>query len=480
MSSLKIIDESASSCSSVSLNIIEEGASGLERGKFRGRAAVVTLGCAKNQVDSEIMLGVLENAGYEIVSDTERADVAIVNTCGFLQSSSEESVDAILDLAELKESGQLQRLIVVGCLVERHKTNLEDELPEVDVFLTTDELLKVGEAAASGVPNLLSEAGRPYFIYDETVPRHLATPSHFAYVKTAEGCNRPCAFCIIPQIRGAMRSRTPDSLVKEVRALSEQGVKEVNLLAQDLTAYGTDLSPKGDLTTLLKRLDGEANIDWIRLLYAYPIGVDKELMEAVRDLPSLCEYIDMPLQHSSEQVLRAMKRPIGRYGARRIVEFMKDVAPDVHLRTTFIVGFPGETDTDIEDLETFVREGFFTNIGVFPYSAEQGTPAAELQNQVPEAVKKERMERIMLAQQEVVARQLEAHIGKRIPVLIEGEHAESDLLIAARARFQAPEVDGTVIINDISESVKYHGAGQLGEVEITEAAGYDLVGTLVR
>jgi ribosomal protein S12 methylthiotransferase len=482
MKSLSIIpDETKSDQSSGCGVSITAAGDAPHQGAFGGTAAVVTLGCAKNQVDSEVMLGALGEAGFEIVSDISEADVVIVNTCGFLESAVRESIDAVLEAAEYKEKGRLRRLIVAGCAVERYRNELEESLPEVDQFLLTSELLSVGKVARDGVmERALKDAGRPYFLYDETMPRRLASAPHTAYVKIAEGCNRPCTFCIIPRIRGAMRSRSIASVAEEIRSLGARGVREVNLVAQDLTSYGTDASPKESLVGLLETLDRDGAVPWIRLLYSYPIGIDTALLRAIAELPSVCEYLDLPLQHASESVLRAMKRPLGSFATRPLVERIRATAPELALRTTFIVGFPGETEEDVAELEKLVREEHFSSVGVFTYSRERGTPSHDYEGQVPERAKEERRKRIMTAQQEVVAKRLEQQLGKRFSVLLEGTHHDTDLLLTGRARWQAPEVDGTIIINDIEplggRSVQ---AGDLVTVEITEVAGYDLVGAAV-
>jgi ribosomal protein S12 methylthiotransferase len=478
LSILPLGDEPAKSCS-VAVNITEPQA---REGKaFTGRAAIVTLGCAKNQVDSEVMIGVLRNTGFEIVNDLSRADVAIVNTCGFLESAVKESVDCVLELSELKKSGSLRRLLVAGCMVERYKGDIRKALPEVDSFIALDGLLSVGQAALGeddSLRDILHEGARPYFLYDETMPRHLASQSHMAYVKVSEGCNRPCAFCIIPQIRGSMRSRTVDSITREVQALAAQGVKEMNLVAQDLTAYGTDTG-SARLVDLLRSLDAAKAAQWVRLLYAYPVGVDDELLAAITELPSVCKYLDVPLQHASESVLKMMKRPVGRFGSRRFVEYVRAQAPTIKLRTTFIVGFPGETEADVAELEKFVAEGHFESVGVFTYSPEQGTDAFEMKDQISEKEKRIRRDRIMLAQQKVRIARNDEYIGQEFEVLVEGPHEETDMLLTARTRFQAPEVDGTVLINDVAEGLGEVTSGHLGRVKITEISGYDLVGTLI-
>ncbi|NDC39089.1 MAG: MiaB/RimO family radical SAM methylthiotransferase, partial [Proteobacteria bacterium] len=287
-----------------------------------------------------------------------------------------------------------------------------------------------------------------------------------------------CTFCIIPKLRGGMRSRTLESVVEEVKVLGANGIREVNLVAQDLTSYGSDRKAAG-LSQLLRALDATGAVDWIRLLYAYPIGIEEELLSTIVESARVVEYLDLPLQHSSESVLKPMQRPLGRYSPRRIVDFIRKAQPSIHLRTTFIVGFPGETEEDVDDLEAFVREGHFTNVGVFTYSPEEGTPSYEMPGQIPDKVKNDRRRRVMLAQQEVNAHRLNALIGTRIEAMVEGSHEDTDLLLSARARFQAPDVDGTVIINDMGDGIQPPTPGQRCLVEITEVAGYDLIGTMV-
>ena len=459
----------------VAFNVSDKD-TGVEARAFRGKAAVVTLGCAKNQVDSEVMLGVLRREGFVLTKDVKDAEVVVVNTCSFLQSSVKESIDCILDVSEQKKNGRLRKLIVAGCLVERYKEDLKKTLPEVDSFISIDDLLKVGDVASGGVASDLRNAARPYFLYDDSTPRQLSTRPHTAYVKISEGCNRPCTFCIIPKLRGAMRSRTMASVLEEVKALGARGIREVNLVAQDSTAYGTDLKGPG-VATLLRELNKASAVDWIRLLYAYPVGLDKELLDTIADCERVVEYLDLPLQHASEAVLKRMQRPLGKYSPRAVVEFIRSYKPSIHLRTTFIVGFPGETEEDIDALEALVSEGHFTNVGVFTYSREEGTPSHGYEGHLPEKVKSERRKRVMLAQQEVNRKRLESMIGQSVEVLIEGTHEETDLLLSGRTRFQAPDVDGTVIINDVAPELTV-APGALGRVEISECAGYDLIGKL--
>jgi ribosomal protein S12 methylthiotransferase len=483
---LKIIDKDNGSCSVKSPELKPINAKLHQPAtNFRGRAAVVTLGCAKNHVDSEVMLGVLDKHGFEIVSEVENADVAIVNTCGFLESSVKESIDCVLEVARLKKEGRLRKLIVAGCMVERYKGDIRQTLPEVDAFIGVNDLLDVAKVAANedeSIEQILQESARPYFLYDESTPRQHASLPHYAYVKVSEGCDRPCTFCIIPKIRGSMRSRTINSIVSEINNLGRNGVKEVNLVAQDLTSFGKDRS-SSELTQLLRAIDASKAVDWVRLLYAYPIGVDEDLLRSIVELPSICNYLDMPLQHSSENVLKMMKRPIGRYAAKPIIEFIKKTTPEILLRTTFIVGFPGETEEDIKHLESFVSEGYFSSVGVFTYSREEGTPSYDMLNQVSEEEKQDRRERIMLAQQRVVEKNMADYLNKEIPVLIEGLHPESDDLIVARSYFQAPEVDGNVIINDIQHAnqelnLEREVFGKILTAKITEVSGYDLIGSI--
>lgn len=478
--SLKIIEsEQGGACAHRPELHVAQSVRGLKPGSFRGRAAVVTLGCAKNQVDSEVMLGSLLQSGFEIVNDPAKADVAIVNTCGFLESAVKESLDSILELAAFKKSGQLRKLIVAGCVVERYKDDIKRNLPEVDAFLAVDDILKAGSVAAGEAGEVLLSAARPYFLYDDSMPRHLSTRSHSAYVKISDGCDRPCAFCTIPAIRGKLRSREFDSLVREVEALARGGVREINLIAQDLTAYGTD-TKSASLCALLRRLDRERFVDWVRLLYSYPLGIDDELLDCINELPTVCEYLDLPLQHSSERILKAMRRPLGKFSPRRLVEFIKSRAPGIHLRTTFIAGFPGEKESDVDDLESFIREGYFSSVGVFTYSREEGTPAAAMPGQVAQAVKDARYQRLMVAQQEVNQKALLECVGREFEALVDGPHEETELLWTARTRFQAPEVDGTVIVNDAAAGLESLSTGRMVRLVISQSAGYDLIGTITR
>jgi ribosomal protein S12 methylthiotransferase len=431
------------------------------------------------------MLGALVKQGFEIVNDLALADVAIVNTCGFLESAVRESLDAVLHAASFKSGGRLRKLVVAGCMVERYREELRGSLPEVDAFLTTSELLRAGLVASNedGGNLNLNGYGRPYFLYDERSPRMLSERGVSAYVKVAEGCNRPCTFCIIPKIRGSFRSRSISSIVAETESLVGSGIREINLVAQDLTAFdsGGELNARQDgLLRLLEALNEIPELKWVRLLYAYPIGVTDSLLRGIVDLPKVCSYLDVPLQHSSEELLKKMKRPIGSLSPRALVRRIKEVAPEIVLRTTFIVGFPGESDRDVDDLVDFVKEGHFNNVGVFTYSPEVGTESYDHPLHVADEVKELRRKEVMQAQAQVVRKINRNQIGERVCVLLEGVHEESDLLLRGRSVFQAPEVDGACIINEVSPTVKIPVAGNFYEGKITGVKGYDLVVKLLR
>lgn len=451
---------------------------------FSGNVCLVTLGCAKNQVDSEIMLGSFVRKGFRPISDPANAEVIVVNTCAFLQSAVEEGIDTILALTEHKKTGRCRRLVVAGCMVERYRQDLQQEFPEVDRFLSTDELLHVAdEGATSG--QCFDSARRPYFLYDEQMPRVLSSGKHSAYVKIAEGCNRPCSFCIIPKIRGAFRSRAKESVVAEVKELIDCGAKEINFVAQDLTAYGTDFPGnrglRSELRPLLSELSEVEGDFWIRLLYAYPVGVDETLIRTIVESSKIANYLDLPLQHISHSVLKAMKRPLGERGTRALIEKIREVGPEIALRTTMIVGFPGETEDDVRALEQFVAEGHFMHLGVFMYSQEEEAGSFSLPNQVPQKVKEERRERIMVCQQQVVKKRLAAYLGREVRILCEGTHSESDLLYSGRTEFQAPETDGEVIINAVRDDfvgTLEESTGMFVRGVITEVAGYDLLATV--
>ena len=438
-----------------------------------------TLGCPKNRVDSEIMLGTLSQAGYRLVQDPARADVIVVNTCGFIESAKEESVQAILALSRMKEEGRCKKLVVAGCLTQRYHDELAREMPEVDHF--------VGTGAYADIASIVSDAQArrvivpdPDFVHSASTPRVNSLARHTAYLKIAEGCDNACAFCIIPALRGPQRSRTVEDVVAEAEALSAQGVIELSIVAQDLTAYGQDLPGKVRLHHLLPELCKVEGIRWIRLHYAYPRDFPDALVDVIAREPKIAKYVDMPLQHSSDRLLRAMKRGRDVKFLRALLAKLRDRVPGIALRTALIVGLPGETEEDFEDLLGFVREQRFERLGVFTYSQEEGTAAAEMEGQVPERVKRARQRKIMALQQRISRAEQRALVGQRLEVLVEGKAEGTDHLLVGRHSRQAPEIDGVTYVNAFDvpgEKVAY--PGEIVTVLVTEAGDYDLVGTVV-
>lgn len=434
------------------------------------KVSVVTLGCEKNLVDSEIMSGLIHQRGFALVEKPEDATVVIVNTCGFIDAAKEESVNTILNLAELKETARLKALIVSGCLTQRYKKELMEEMPEIDGIVGTGDFHKINdiidEALGGKKPVYV---GNPVFTYEENMPRLLSTPRHTAYVKIAEGCDNACTFCSIPIMRGKFRSRSVESIVAEVENLAKQGVKEVSLIAQDSTNYGTDLYEGFKLPELLNRVSEVEGILWVRLHYAYPGFFTDELIDTIAANPKICKYIDMPLQHSEDTILKRMRRPGRQRDVRELVAKIRARIPDVALRTSMIVGFPGETEEDFERLCDFVREMKFDRLGVFAYSQEEDTPANRLPDHLPDEVKQARASKLMEVQREVAIDNAAKYVGKVIDVLVERYDGRSDVYIG-RSQFDAPEVDGEVFITGKSE------IGQIRSVRITHAYEYDLSG----
>jgi ribosomal protein S12 methylthiotransferase len=402
-----------------------------------------SLGCPKNQLDTEVMLGGVALGGYAIAERIEDADVAVVNTCSFIESAREESIEAILEVADLRERGRLRALVVAGCLPQRYGGELAKELPEVDAFVGTgafQELpLILDDALAGRSRGVYVEAGRTH-LYDDRTPRLLVGPGHSAYVKIAEGCDRICAFCAIPGIRGRFQSRALDSLVREARQLAEAGVRELNLVAQDSTSWGKDLPGRPSLAELVRALDAVDGVDWIRLLYLYPSAVDDDLIAAVAGARRVLPYVDVPLQHGSDPMLKAMKRGTTAARQRKLVERLRAGIPGLTLRTTFIVGFPGETDADFEALCEFVRESRFDRVGVFRYSDEEGTAAAGYAAKVPRAVARARYRALTALQREIMAERLAAQLGTEADVLVDAALGRGRAI--GRLASQAPEIDG--------------------------------------
>jgi len=420
------------------------------------------------------MLAHLDDADFAVAPEASDADVIVINTCGFIEDAKKESIDTIFEMAQQKSDGRCQKLVVTGCLVQRYGAELADQIPEIDHLLGNGAYAEVAKVAAGLEPSPRVQIGPPKFIHDATTPRLNTFMPHAAYVKVAEGCDQKCSFCIIPKLRGTQRSRPIDDVVIEAEALAARGVRELNLIAQDLTGYGHDLRPKADLAGLLRAL-GKVDIPWIRLHYAYPRPFSDALLAALAEEPRILPYIDMPLQHISDSVLRAMRRGRGRAFVETLLEKIRTAVPDVTLRTSFIVGFPGETDADFQLLCDWIDGQPFERVGVFKFSLEEGTTSYDLPDRVPQEVIDERHHALMELLREKSKRELEKYVGKRIEVLVDGVSEETELLLAGRHRGQAPEIDGTTYINDGDA-----GPGDLVEVEIEETFDYDLIGPITR
>jgi ribosomal protein S12 methylthiotransferase len=504
----------------------------------------VSLGCPKNLVDSEVMMGLLDRAGAVMTPDAETADILVVNTCSFIDKAKQESVDAILEMARLKTAGPATKLIVAGCLVERYRDEIQKNIPEVDAVVGTGELEKILAAAGLDSPtpesappslfNILSpdssnnlpthghaaawpgreslagthkhepavanfraegnrreEQGRfsrvvwdgaaaqlPQYLYDHTTPRLRATKGASAYIKIAEGCDHPCTFCVIPNLRGKFRSRRFESVVTEAEALVAEGVREITLIGQDTTCYGEDLGLKDGLASLLDRLAGVEGLTWLRFLYAYPNRITGRLLETMAKHDNICKYLDVPLQHASAPVLKAMKRGAGAEIFLKMLGKVRSAVPNIALRTSFIVGFPGETDTDFEALCDFVAEAKFDWLGVFAYSDEDGSRAFELGAKVPKRVIEQRRRSLMKLQKGISRLTMQARVGRSFDVLVEGESKETPLLWEGRTQFHAPEIDGTVYLNDFGPFEELT-PGRFYRCEVTEAHEYDLVARVV-
>lgn len=439
-----------------------------------GTVGFVSLGCPKNLVDSEVMLGRLRERGYRLSADARQADVIVVNTCAFIDRAKQESIDAILEMAREKGEGRARRLVVTGCLAQRYDAELRREIPEIDATLGTGQVAEILRAVEGEDTRLDPGAGAPTWVYDHTEPRVLSTPPYLAYLKISEGCDYTCSFCIIPALRGRHRSRGVEDIVSEARALAARGVKELVLVAQDSTRYGLDLGVKDGLAYLLRRLAKLDGLRWIRVMYAYPATLGDAVLDAIAGEPKVAKYVDIPLQHASDAVLRRMKRPTGRGHLLGLVERMRERVPGVAIRTSFIVGFPGETEAEFQELLAFVRAAEFDNVGVFSYSDEEGTASFDLPGRVPPRLKEGRRRRLLALQKRISARRNRRRVGERVEVLVEGPHPESELLLRGRLATQAPEIDGAVILNDGSAE-----AGSFVTAEVTEAHAYDLVARIV-
>ena len=447
------------------------------------KVGFVSLGCPKNLVDSEVMMGELAAAGYEITNNADEADTVVVNTCGFIESAKQESIDAILEATSWKTNGQASRVIVAGCLVERYRDDLMKELPEVDAFIGTSQvrdILKAADDTFDSAKLTITPIGNKSatYLYDEYTPRMRATESHTAFIKIAEGCDRPCAFCSIPGMRGSFRSRRFGSIIEEARQLAEQGVKEIVLIAQDSSRYGEDLGEVDALAALIRALGEIDGIEWIRPMYAFPTHISDAFLAAIAETPKAVKYLDMPLQHASRNVLKLMKRGGTRESLERLIERVRNAVPGIAIRTTFITGFPGETEEDFEELIKFVQNCRFDNLGVFTYSDEEGTTAYDLPNKVDPKIAMQRRNRLMKEQAKISKQLNKARIGQTYKVMFEGLSQESDLLFQGRLEGQTQEIDGYILINDMPENLDPQ-IGAIYNVTITEAHEYDLVGAII-
>ena len=437
---------------------------------------LVSLGCPKNLVDSEVVYGLLEKAGWLGVEEPEEATVLLINTCGFIQPAVEESIDEILQLAAYKSGDPHKKLVVIGCLVQRYREKLEAELEEVDLFVGTEGVAQVAPLLNSLIDGTGTDSlviADP-FLMTSALPRRRSTPFFRAWLKITEGCDNRCSYCLIPAIRGRLRSRTEEDLVEEAGELAAGGVRELSLVAQDLTAYGTDLYGEPRLESLARKLLDETSVDWIRLLYLYPSSISPELLDIIAQNTRIVPYLDIPLQHVSTKILQAMNRRYSRTQAIELIAEIRKRIPDAALRTTLLLGFPGETEEDVREVESFLGDTELDHVGVFAYANEQGSAAEKLSPQVEEDEKQARLERIIALQSGISQRRLQRFVHKVEPVLIEGVSRETDLLLEGRTRYQAPDIDGCVLISEGDTR-----SGEIVEVEITEAQTYDLVGRIV-
>lgn len=444
----------------------------------RGNVYFVSLGCPKNRVDTEVMLGHVDQAGYRIVSEPDQADVIVVNTCGFIDAAKEESIDTILEMAQYKAQGRCEKLVVTGCLTQRYPKEVAAEIPEIDHILGSADFTAIAEVIGkkerASLP-VIQVSDTPSYLYDHQSPRIYTGATHSAYVKIAEGCDRPCAFCIIPKLRGPQRSRSIESVVAEVRALAGRGTREINLIAQDLTRYGADLPrPQPTLAELLQEVARVDGIRWVRLHYTYPTAFTDELIDVIAGEPGVAKYIDVPLQHIDDTLLKRMRRGHSSRVTYELIERLRARIPGLVLRTTFIVGHPGETDEAYRKLESFMTEARFEHVGVFTYSREPGTVSAVLPGRVPARVAEERRDHLMQLQAGISREKNEALVGSEIEVLVEGISDESDLLLQGRWYGQAPEIDGSVYLTDDTAE-----PGELVRAEVVNASEYDLAASIL-
>ncbi|MGD0403170.1 MAG: 30S ribosomal protein S12 methylthiotransferase RimO [Candidatus Acidiferrales bacterium] len=444
------------------------------------KVGFVSLGCPKNLVDSEVMMGILARSGYEITPRAGDADVLVVNTCSFIAPAQQESVQSILEMAEYKKFGRAQKLIVAGCMVERYRNEIREQIPEVDAVIGTGEIEKILEACEGDLrANDAASVELPTYLYHDLTPRILATPRHTAYIKINEGCDHPCTFCVIPQLRGKFRSRRFESVVREAENLAAAGVREISLIGQDTTFYGEDLGLRDGLSTLLERLAQVPDLNWVRFLYCYPNRITPRLLDTIAAHPRLAKYLDVPLQHASRNVLARMKRGSNGDAFLKMLEKARKAIPGVSIRTSFIVGFPGETEKDFRELCDFVRAAEFDWMGVFSYSDEDTSQSFALDKKVDEKTISRRRDTLMSIQKKISARNLKKRVGQRLQVMLEGPSKDTDLVWEARLEGMAPDIDGKVYVTEfegVNDAADLPAPGTLATIEITEAKDYDLIG----
>ena len=438
------------------------------------KIALESLGCSKNLMDAEIMTGILKEKGYEFVEEFAEADIIIVNTCGFIRDAKQESIDTIVELSQLKEFGKLKYLIVTGCLAQRYADELLEEIPEIDAIVGTGNFMNISEIIdrLESEKNV-TEIGNIEFAFDETLPRYVSTPEHMAYLKIGEGCSNHCTYCIIPKLRGKYRSRKIEDIVEEAKTLAAEGVKELVVIAQDTTRYGEDLYGEAKLAELLEELAGIEGIKWIRIMYSYPESITEKLIDVIATHDNICSYFDMPIQHASNRVLKRMNRRTSKEDIRNKVDMIRSKIPDAVIRTTVIVGFPGETEEDLEELIEFMKEIKFDRLGAFAYSREEGTPADRMDGHMDEEIKEERRDRVMMVQQAISEEINQKREDKVFEILIE-EEAEEGVYVG-RTQGDAEEIDSVVYVNSDEELE----IGSFVNVYITEAMEYDLIGDVV-
>ena len=438
------------------------------------KIALESLGCSKNLMDAEIMTGILKEKGYEFVEEFDEADIIIVNTCGFIRDAKQESIDTIVELSQLKEVGKLKYLIVTGCLAQRYADELLEEIPEIDAIVGTGNFMNISEIIdrLESEKNV-TEIGNIEFAFDETLPRYVSTPEHMAYLKIGEGCSNHCTYCIIPKLRGKYRSRKIEDIVEEAKTLVAEGAKELVVIAQDTTRYGEDLYGEAKLAELLEELAGIEGIKWIRIMYSYPESITEKLIDVIAAHDNICSYFDMPIQHASNRVLKRMNRRTSKEDIRSKVEMIRSKIPDAVIRTTVIVGFPGETEEDLEELIDFMKEIKFDRLGAFAYSREEDTPADRMDGHMDEEIKEERRDRVMMVQQAISEEINQKREDKVFEVLIE-EEAEEGVYVG-RTQGDAEEIDSVVYVNSDEELE----IGSFVNIYITEAMEYDLIGDVV-